>query len=239
MKLTGIVKDKVLDKVVLNLFGIQIFRILLARIILIINRFFLKNATDDHVKILLKDGIVIIPDFLDDKDFEKVREEYYQATQNDNFIQNYQITRPGVDKCTFSRNSIPYWTKITLLDNTKVKMLFTWGEARTISFNNCSFELCTYNTKGDVQQEFHRDNFYSTHKAFFYIEDVHVTDGPFCYVRGSNKITLFRLLHEYINGLSRYRTKTLRPNQSNNKIIKWIENILNPENFQPLQAEIR
>ena len=67
MKKTGIIKSKVLNNLVLNLFGIQIIRILLGRIILKIKRIFLNTKTDAHGNKLLKDGIVIIHEFLNEK----------------------------------------------------------------------------------------------------------------------------------------------------------------------------
>ena len=231
LKLRSIITAKVLDNVFLNLFGIQIFRIIIGRMILIIKRIFLNIETDEDVKQLIKDGILIIPEFLSDDDFKRVRYEYYQNLESENFEHNYQPSRGGVGKLTLSGNSISSFTQSTLLDNAKIISLFKWGQGKTILFNKCTFEKSIYDPKVDAQQKFHRDNFYSTHKAFFYIEDVDVTDSPLCYVKGSNKITFLRILHEYINGLSRYKNKTLRSVESGNTIINWIQQRIKSNEF--------
>lgn len=44
----------------------------------------------------------------------------------------------------------------------------------------------------DPQTMFHSDTFHATAKAWFFLRDVAVEDGPFCYVPGSHRITSAR-----------------------------------------------
>ena len=49
----------------------------------------------------------------------------------------------------------------------------------------------------DPQSDFHSDAFHSTAKAWYFLEDVPIDDGPFAYVPGSHLLTPERLDWEY------------------------------------------
>lgn len=51
--------------------------------------------------------------------------------------------------------------------------------------------------KADPQKTMHSDTFHPTVKAWLFLQDVHKEDGPFTYVRGSNRLTWKRLKWEY------------------------------------------
>ena len=55
----------------------------------------------------------------------------------------------------------------------------------------------------DPQTRVHADTFYPTLKAFYFLEDVRLEDGPFCYVRGSHRVTPGRLAWEQAESLRR------------------------------------
>ena len=50
----------------------------------------------------------------------------------------------------------------------------------------------------DTQKEYHYDTFYSTFKAWLYIDDVKIDDGPFYYIKNSHKFSLKRFFQEWI-----------------------------------------
>jgi len=55
----------------------------------------------------------------------------------------------------------------------------------------------------DPQTRVHADTFHPTLKAFYFLEDVRLEDGPFCYVRGSHRLTPGRLAWEQAESLRR------------------------------------
>ena len=55
----------------------------------------------------------------------------------------------------------------------------------------------------DPQTRVHADTFHPTLKAFYFLEDVGPDDGPFCYVRGSHRLTAGRLAWEHAGSLRR------------------------------------
>ena len=50
----------------------------------------------------------------------------------------------------------------------------------------------------DNQKKYHFDTFYNTFKAWLYIDDVNLDDGPFYYIKGSHKFSIKRFFVEWI-----------------------------------------
>lgn len=53
------------------------------------------------------------------------------------------------------------------------------------------------NNIGDPQKHFHSDAFFPSMKAWIFLKDVALEDGPFVYIPESNKLTFQRLRLEY------------------------------------------
>ncbi len=238
--LYALATDKVVKSFALNLLGLQIARILLARVILKVQRLMKKGERSPYVKTLLSDGVVVIPNFLSESDFASVQKEFYanyHSTEGIYKQDSHATSGTVVRKVQFSDN-IPPSTRSKLLDHPDLKALFTYGEARVFEFEYCIFEEISFLGDGtdsqinflgdgtDPQTMLHRDTFFSTHKAFFYIENTKLKDGPFGYINGSNKLSVIRLLHEYLNGLATSRNQTLRFGQHRGRVIRWIERSL-------------
>ena len=68
--------EKCLDNKVLNIFGIQSFRYLLAKFLYILKFIIIKNKT--YLKVFKK-GFDFENNFLNNDEFEKIRSEYFRA----------------------------------------------------------------------------------------------------------------------------------------------------------------
>ena len=84
----------------------------------------------------------------------------------------------------------------------------------------------------DTQKEYHYDTFYSTFKAWLYIDDVKIDDGPFYYIKNSHKFSLKRFFQEWIFSIKysfnkkiddsfRYGNSLKNQNKFNNEALKF------------------
>lgn len=75
----------------------------------------------------------------------------------------------------------------------------------------------------DYNGTWHVDTFHDTNKSFFYLTDVSVENGPYNFVKGSHKFSLYRVLWEYKNSIKFSLGKSLIHFILNSKESKKLE----------------
>ena len=195
-------RDKVLDSTVLNLMGAQVFRALVARLAYKIRHPAVPDAVADRVAELNRDGIVVLRDFLPPEQFERVRAECaWLDTQPDQIatFQHGPTTLDSVAIRNFPERVLP--SMYGFYNDPRLRGIFTAAEQRPVNLTEAGErESLTHGETGgdaggtiDPQTELHSDIFFNTHKAWFYLDDVRIEDGPLAYVKGSHRLTLARL----------------------------------------------
>lgn len=182
----------------LNVFGLHVKRILLARLSASFRWFFLAPLMPKKLRAEYhQNGFVVIENFL-------LREEV-AALKND--ISHYKAEAREMRQGDTATQRI-------LLDQTALKnmrhvRLLTESNRlhRYLSYTGAKIAAPLlyvqrirngYQSGGsDPQKNMHSDTFHPTMKAWIFLEDVTDDMGPFTYVKGSNRLTIKRLKWEY------------------------------------------
>jgi len=204
--MTGIFSgEKTIHNTFLNLLGLQVFRILVSHFFYNIRTMVLFPRLTEEQKILRKDGIIFLKNFLPDEKFESLKNEYQNAKNFD-----------GVDTEIIDGDSI--WSRRkfnraqyenlpntnNLLSNPKLLNLIYSAEARKVPINAVWFDQMSYpekkikgNHKAALAELLHIDIFYNSHKIFYLMYDVKDEDGPLNFSPGSHRLSFKKLWFEY------------------------------------------
>ena len=188
-----------------NRLGLQVYRTIAKNLGWRIRR---RNVAADEVgpcEVLDADGILVLPNFLSDEEFRAVLAEYRSAMDGRE-LEPYH----GSDNAKLFRLQIPVsdapanfrQTIRSFRENATLDSLASLVIRRPIRFKPNVF-LDKYqaalgsSVDNDIENILHADLHTPTVKMFFYLNKVDETNGPFVYAKGSHKLNLYRLLHEF------------------------------------------
>jgi len=175
------VKPEISD---LNIKGLHVYRSLLAN-----NIYQSRNYSQkEEIDTLNKKGILIINNFLSDKEFKKVEDTFLKVKQQ--FPDGKHI-KAKVNN--FFNNNLDYLNLIKECAHVK--------EFSDDTFDNVPRSEFWYHKheSNDPQYNFHSDTFHPTIKCWLYIEDIAEEQGPFQYIPFSNLYTKTRMIWDYEN----------------------------------------
>ena len=189
-----------------NRLGVPVIRTLLADILIKLRR--LKNCRpkDDYEKKLIKDGIVVIPNFLPDQDFKELKSEF---DNNISILENVKIVKKGSMQVNIRNVEQNEYEKFPAMKkfarNKQLIRLISVGEGTKVVNEIKRFDLektifgdPNKDTDGNVP--FHADIHFHSHKVLYYMSDVTEEGGPFVYCKNSHLNNLDRLLFEFKRG---------------------------------------
>lgn len=206
--------EGVIGNAAANRLGLHLFRILLSDIICFIRTLpfcFLERKLRKSFK---KDGVVIIENFLDKADFQRILLEVQQNLANlpvppanaqagfgDKIQHQYGFDR--YDGGTLNR--FVNIDNNSVIDNAFIK------NSRLSRLTRALFGLTNRQSKyhiyelrhgdetknPDIQKQIHKDTFHHTYKLWYFVEAVGQEQGPFAYSCGSQRTTFKSLLWEY------------------------------------------
>lgn len=201
----------------------------------------------DCINSVDKDGIAAIENFLEPKQFEEVRAEFEEEFKNID-LQPYKN----------GTNARLYRTQITLADathggsklleyfqyNDKLNRIAAAAVRRKIS-RRPDVHLDWYQSNdptaadNDIENILHADLHTATVKMFFYLEDVDESNGAFIYAKGSHRLTLNRLRHEYELSIRQAMLREGRPVDRSLLETRGNEmrNVIHPRYRQMMQVE--
>ena len=135
----------------------------------------------EHSKIFDENGIVVIPNFMEDTTGLVEEIEKFPIAENKN-DSNFLFTQ--------KRD----WVESHLRDFVRIHDIVMDCHALDklhSQFNQNTFVQRIQNSPddNDVQKVMHMDTFFPTVKFWFFPQDVTINDGPFCYVPKSNILT--------------------------------------------------
>lgn len=217
LKMQGIFSgQKFIKNHFLNLLGLHIFRIFISKFFYNIRTVILFRKLTDEQKILRKDGIIFIENFLPKDELESIKKEFEDSK---NFVGVYSEIEDGDSiwaRRKFNRAqyaNLPSTKKF--LSNSRLLNLIYAGEARVVPIVAVWFDTVSYpkretNGKHDssIVESRHSDIFYPAHKVFYFPYDVKDEDGPLNFSRGSHKISARRLWIEYKKSIEAGRTES-------------------------------
>ncbi|WP_417464750.1 phytanoyl-CoA dioxygenase family protein [Kordiimonas sp.] len=182
----------------LNILGLHIIRLLVARGAAHLRWFFLSYKMPRALRReYAENGFCIIPDFLSRDDVMAIRRELSnfdgetrQMVQGNTATQRILITadaltaRPALASVTKGRHLLG----LLQYAGAKATMPLLYIQRIRNGYQE---------GKADPQKTMHSDTFHPTMKAWLFLEDVKPEQGPFTYVRTSNRLTFRRLKWEY------------------------------------------
>lgn len=192
-----------LSSVFLNKLGAPVIRNILTNSIINLRRYKNHKPKNDLELELVKNGIISIPNFLPNNDFEDLKKEFKflisQKKDEDrvNFFKNIVIQNHEFDQ---------YPAMNKLRNNDKLKSLLCAGEGLSLKkFKIKTFyiENTKFGTEEQQKQVGHRNNFYHadvhfhSHKVLYYMNDVTEEHGPITYLKKTHKNNFARLLYEF------------------------------------------
>ncbi len=176
--------EKFVNSLVANLLGLQIFRYIVGNTFYNIKYIFHKNKN-----FYLKNGYIVLENFLPENEFLLLRDEFNLATEN------FEATHIYVDE----RIQNKYRNLYKFAKNEKVLSFFTNNELKkkldiVVRLEKLKTKI---NDEVDKNKFFHYDAYYNTFKAWYHLHDVSIEQGPLNYVENSHNFSLSRLLIEW------------------------------------------
>jgi hypothetical protein len=197
--------------VLANQLGYQVLRVLGKRFLWTLRRQAVAREALQYVQILRRDGVVAIPNYLPPEQFATVRAEFESIrTRLDYrplpfYCNLQQVQRGRIHAATFSITDHPEMFPAAIQNLVRNSLLWkiVSGVVRVPMCGQPSASIDVYQKRdddapdNDVETVLHADLHSSTVKGFFYLNDVDERNGAFIYAKGSARIGLSRLRHEY------------------------------------------
>ena len=191
---------KVVESHLLNYAGAQVFRMLLSSAAFALRGISKTWPETEFTRQLTRRGFIMIPGFLDPDVFDRVKQEFLEATR----IGRYAPIQDGDTRLERYTLSPDLWralpTIARLLADPRLIHTLEGAERKAIDIGDVWFDLvCNGDSKKgqDSQKHLHSDIFFTTHKVWFFLEPVTLEDGPLCFAEGTNRVSLKRLVFEY------------------------------------------
>ena len=193
--------ERIVPSFFLNIFGLQVFRYILAKLIYNFRYSnFKKNKISQEVK---SRGYSQIDNFLDKDEFGLVKLEFDKIISSE-LSSNIQNEGTIYLSCkiddTFEKN---FPNIFKLFKNSKIRENFESCEGKKNIEVYCRLERIYLNDSSieDITKNYHYDTFHNTFKAWLYLTDVKLENGPLVIIPGSSLFSLRRLLFEFIESI--------------------------------------
>jgi hypothetical protein len=191
--------DKIVKSKVLNSMGLQVLRMKLAHKRYKRKHINIPTQYIDEIKSFEQYGVLQLNDFLPSIEFLKLKEECLLIKADEAWKETEKEFGPNklymFDLYSLSPQKYP--KLFAFFKNKKLNDLFSILERRPVDISNkeviAGFQYLVQgsdNGKHDAETDLHADTFFNTHKAWLYMDDVTVANGPFTFVPQSHNIFL-------------------------------------------------
>ena len=199
-------QNHIVPSPIANRLGVPVLRTFLADILIKLRRFKNCRPKNDFENQLIKDGIVVIPNFLPDEEFKNLKSEFDNNISSSEKVEtvrkgSMQVNIREVDKNEYEK--FPAMKKFAR--NKQLIRLISVGEGIKVvdelkKFNLEKTIFGDPNKDIDANVPFHADIHFHSHKVLFYMSDVTEEGGPFTYCKNSHLNNLSRLWFEFKRG---------------------------------------
>lgn len=212
--------DYVVESRRANIFGAQLFRYILSYVCLACRRFIYSENLTPKDRVSRRDGICWIPEFLDLKAVKLVESEFNKQLKGagGSFTDGSTLVkRSTIQNLDTVANASQY-----IIKNPKVIDLVQNALGRRYDVCDVWFDIVVSGDPsiGDSQRVMHTDNFYSTYKMWYFLDDVTLAHGPLVFATGTSRFSFIRAIFEYVNSIS-YAAKNAswRPSKTWQKLL--------------------
>jgi hypothetical protein len=179
------------------------------------------DGDDSWIATLRNEGVVAIPEFLPRPSFEVLRDEVMGVITDSlktrpprsNTAPGFGAKEPfegGFDRfdgstlnrhISLAASATP--AALSLVQSERFRRLYTSAQGRGFTVNALSLHYLRNGSDEtpDPQKDLHRDTFHFTVKCWYFVKSVETHEGPFNYVKGSNRTTRQRLAWEHEQAL--------------------------------------
>jgi len=192
----------VVESKLANLLGAQVLRYCLASFSLTIRRLRYKKNLTNTDQLLHKSGFCIIEDFLSKEDADNVNLEFSKVLYSP--TDSFEDGSTKVIRSTITNfKKVPHTFK-NILNNSQVIDLVQNAEGRKYDIGEAWFDIVKNGDPdiSDSQKIMHTDNFYATHKMWYFLDDVTIEHGPLVVAPGTSRFSLIRAIFEYVNSIN-------------------------------------
>ena len=222
--------DKLIESQLLNRMGAQVARTAAARWLYNLPSGRVDSSIQEIVDVLRRDGVAVIPDFLTLDHYEGVRQECLELLKKSNQVTKLvqgSTTKEMVPLMDHEVGELPHIDRF-FADKRFHKVLEAI-EKRPPGLRT-GYHAVEHVVQGplgekDEETDMHSDVFYTSHKAWLYLNDVTPEDAPFAYVKGSHRMTPTQLRYIYKHSLAP-RTSSRRITQAELDSFGWKETVL-------------
>lgn len=194
--------DKLVAAPLLNRCGLQVFRAVAARVLYRLRRPPVGDAVRVPLRQLQAEGYVVLEHFLPDDLFAAVAAEARALEAAGAPLETAWHGPTQARTALLDELQAPALPAIRrALRDPRLTSLVAAAEQRSVDLVECGkVEFLTHGDPAagpDPETVLHSDTFFATHKAWLYLDDVRLEDGPFAYVPRSHRVTLRRLAYIY------------------------------------------
>lgn len=193
-----------------NRIGLQVMRVLGKHLIWRLRQRPIPAAIRPYVDELETQGVMAIPDFLTPQQYDEVMTEF-RSIESDLvfrpvpfYAHMRQLEQGRIHAASLPINAdprLPAMKRHLVANPLLLAIVAGISRVRIKTIANGSLDIyqLTDDTApdNDVETVMHADLHSPTIKAFYYLNDVDETNGAFVYAKGSAKLSLARLRHEY------------------------------------------
>lgn len=207
---------------------------------------FTSAGIENYARVLERDGVLVIENFLADEEFRAVCAEFEKANEGIPLApyknaENAKLYRAQLDVTGEAAQRFPAIEK-TFQENDLLKRIAEFVVRRPLT-QKPDIMLDTYqnlNDAGvdnDIENILHADLHIPTVKMFFYLNEVNEKNGAFIYAKGSHKLTFARLAHEYEMSVREAKLKCGKaiPESLTDRRAAQIRNIIAPANRRKMK----
>jgi len=198
-----------------NRLGLQVYRTIGKWIARTFRKRLITEEIKHYVSVIDRDGVLVIEDFLEPEQFEMVVSEYervsarvalspYRGVKDAKLyrsqvsVDDLEERLPAIRK-NFQKNPL-----LNQLASAVVRRKITKDPGVYLDKYENIYEDGVDN---DIENILHADLHTTTVKMFFYLNDVDENNGAFVYAKGSHRLSMARLLHEYDLSIRQARLK--------------------------------
>lgn len=188
-----------------NRLGLQVFRMLSKGFTRSLRQGRVSNDIEPLVRVLERDGILVLPSFLEADRFTAIVDEFnaanaeavlepYQRTENARLYRNQLQVTDSPELFPAIRSAFQQNELLNRIVSAVIRRPVTTAPEILLDTYQCS------NPDGednDIENILHADLHVPTIKMFFYLSRADESNGAFVYAKGSHRLTWARLVHEY------------------------------------------
>ena len=188
-----------------NRLGLQVLRVLSKRITRSLRSRSGSTDIDPYVRVLEKDGVIVLPNFLEPNLFRSIVDEFeaakadvamapYQGLENGKLYRKQLRVSDSPGRFPLIRSTFQDSTLLRRIVSSIIRRSVTVAPEVLLDTYQC---MNPDGADNDIENILHADLHVPTIKMFFYLSKTDQSNGALVYAKGSQKLTWARLLHEY------------------------------------------